>query len=257
MPSRLDKQEFYLLKSVNKAIRDYDLISDGDRIAVAVSGGKDSLTLLRLLWTRRAIVRQRYDLIAAHVAPDPEMCGESGGYAGIASYAAKLELELSVVPLEPPSGQPRRRNQSPCFHCAWRRRKALFQAAQRLGCNKVALGHHADDLAQTTLLNVFFHGRAETMEPKVSFFGGELTVIRPLAYTREKEIARFAQVADLPVDSQPCAGAERSRRALMRQIIGQVGEICPKVRINLMRAGLKPRDGAVARGGERNSTQEQ
>ena len=253
MANQQDKREYFLLKGLNKAIRDYDMVADGDRIAVAVSGGKDSFALLRLLWARRPIVYEDYELVAAHVAPDPETCGGGDASAATASYAAKLGLEHVVVPMEPPSGKPRRPNQSPCFHCAWRRRKALFQIAEQMGCNKVALGHHADDLAQTTLMNVFFQGRAETMEPKVSFFGGKLILIRPLAYTREKEIVRFAKAADFQVVSQPCANTEQSRRALMRQIIEQVDGICPKVRINLMRAGLQPRD-ADANAEERTSS---
>ena len=242
MANQRDRREYFLLKGVNKAIRDYGMVADGDRIAVALSGGKDSFALLRLLWARRFRVHEGYDLVTVHVAPDSATCGGGDASAETAAYAASLGLEHVVVPLGAPTGTPGRANQSPCFHCAWRRRKALFQIAEQMGCNKVALGHHADDLAQTTLMNVLFQGRAETMEPKVSFFEDKLILIRPLAYIREKEIVRFAKMADFQVVSQPCPNTERSRRVLMREIIDQVNGVCPKVRINLMRAGLKRAD---------------
>jgi tRNA 2-thiocytidine biosynthesis protein TtcA len=100
-----------------------------------------------------------------------------------------------------------------CFWCAWNRRKALFQTAHEMGCNKVAFGHHADDIAQTTLRNLFYQSRLRTMEPKVEFCDGVITLIRPLAYIPEKEIVRFAQAAGLPVQPPTCAHAHTTRRA--------------------------------------------
>lgn len=229
---------FYLLKGVNKAIRDYQMIADGDRIAVAVSGGKDSLTLLRVLQARQRTAQERYDLVAVHVVAEEAACGGGADRDLLEAYLAGQGVELVMVPLPIPSGQPKRVNQSPCFHCAWRRRKAIFQAAERLGCQKVAFGHHADDLAETALLNLFFHGKVETMAPRLSFFDGKLIVIRPLAYIQEKEIIRFARTADFPPPPPTCAGADRSQRALMRQIIRQVEAVNPKVRIHLFRAAV-------------------
>ena len=232
-----DKLAFYLLKKVNKAIRDHNLVADGDRIAVAVSGGKDSLSLLRLLRVRQRSARERYDIVAVHVVPATDVpCGAGGDTSALETWLQGEGFEYTLVPMEKASGQPGRESQSPCFHCAWRRRKAIFMAAECLGCNKVAFGHHADDVAQTTLLNLFYQGRLETMRPRVEFFDGKLTVIRPLAYVPEKELVRFAAASNFPSAPAPCVSTETSRRTLMAQVLRIVEETYPKVKINLWRA---------------------
>jgi tRNA 2-thiocytidine biosynthesis protein TtcA len=136
-------------------------------------------------------------------------------------------------------GRPRRPNQSPCFYCAWRRRKALFDRAQELGCNKLALAHHADDVAQTTLLNLFYQGKVTTMYPRVALFGGKLTLIRPLAYVSEQEIRRYAQVAGFPPPPPSCPTGDRSQRALMRKVLHMVEKTNPHVRAHLWRAAKR------------------
>jgi tRNA 2-thiocytidine biosynthesis protein TtcA len=232
-----EKLAYYLLKKVNKAIREHHLIADGDRLAVAVSGGKDSLSLLRLLCLRQRSARERYDAAAVHVIPAADApCGRGEDTSALEAWLQGEDVAYAFVPMEEADGQPERRGQSPCFHCAWRRRKAIFLAAERLGCNKVAFGHHADDIAQTTLLNLFYQGRLETMRPRVEFFGGKLTVIRPLAYVPEKELVRFAAACEFPPPPSPCANADASRRVLMAQILRTVEETYPKVKINLWRA---------------------
>ena len=235
--SSSDRLGYYLLKKVNKAIREHGLLDESDRVAVAVSGGKDSLSLLRLLCTRQRSARERYGVVAVHVVPATDApCGTDGDTSTLEAWFQSEAIEYAFVPMEPARGQPKRENQSPCFHCAWRRRKALFLAAERLGCNKVAFGHHADDIAQTTLLNLFYQGRLETMRPCVEFFDGQLTVIRPLAYVPEKELVRFAAACEFPPAPTPCTTAEASRRALMAQILRTVEKSYPKVKINLWRA---------------------
>jgi tRNA 2-thiocytidine biosynthesis protein TtcA len=233
----LAKKTGFLLKKVNKAIREHDLVADGDRVAVAVSGGKDSLSLLRLLRVRQRAARERYSVVAIHVIPAADApCDGGGDASALEAWFQARGVEYTLVLMEESSGQPEREGQSPCFHCAWRRRKAIFVTADRLGCNKVAFGHHADDVAQTTLLNLFYQGRVETMRPRVEFFGGRLTVIRPLVYVPEKELVRFAAACDFPPAPVPCVTAETSRRALMAQILRTVEKTYPKVKINLWRA---------------------
>ncbi|MBC7252033.1 MAG: tRNA 2-thiocytidine(32) synthetase TtcA [Anaerolineae bacterium] len=224
----------YLLKKVNKACRTYDLLADGDRIAVAVSGGKDSNTLLDLLLRRRGV--ERYRLVAVHVLTRDEACQAQVNLAELERWLGELGVDYELVPLEPATGQPRRENQSPCFHCAWRRRKALFLTAQRLGCNKLALGHNADDVAQTTLLNLVYHGRLETMAARVDFFDGAITVIRPLYLVPEKEIVRYVQTGGVPVVAGACPVAADSRRAAMGRILRLLEKENPRVKIALLRA---------------------
>jgi tRNA 2-thiocytidine biosynthesis protein TtcA len=226
---------FYLLKLLNKCHREHSLLEDGDRIALALSGGKDSCALLDALVQRRGI--ERYTIVAVHVTPASDMdCDSFADADALAAWLDRLGVEHHTVPAQEVQGQPRRPQQSPCFYCAWRRRKALFAKAQALGCNKLALAHNADDVAQTTLLNLFYQGQMTTMYPRVPLFGGKLIIIRPLAYVSESEIARYAQNAGYPPPPPPCPVGQESSRALMRQVLETVEQANPKVRLHLWRA---------------------
>lgn len=230
-----DKLAYYLLKSVNKAIRDYEMIADGDRIAVAVSGGKDSLTLLHLLRLRQQSAPEKYETVAVHIIMGQAggaSCTEADGRDALAAYwrSAGLEHAFELVEVA---------DQPDCFRCSHLRRQALFRAARRLGCNKLALGHHADDAAETTLLNLIFHGRVETLSPKRSFFGGQFTLIRPLIYVPEKRITRLAQACAFPVMAASCPNRITSRRQWAKDLIRALEREYPKVKINLFRAGLR------------------
>jgi tRNA 2-thiocytidine biosynthesis protein TtcA len=233
-----EKRAFFLLKKVNKGIRDYDLIEDGDRIAVAVSGGKDSLSLLKLLNVRRRAVRERYDLVAVH-ATSSLSCGASLARPQLEEFLREEGVEYSFEDPSLADREDKRAELADCFSCSWKRRKTLFLAAHRLGCNKLAFGHHADDVAHTTLMNLFFHGRLETMEPRVSFFGGKIIVIRPLIYVPEKELARFARTCGLPVSGAQCPMGMTSKRARMAAVLRAVERDCPQAKVNLFRAVRK------------------
>jgi tRNA 2-thiocytidine biosynthesis protein TtcA len=236
-----DKLAYYLLKSVNKAIRYYAMIADGDRIAVAVSGGKDSLALLHLLHLRQRTAAEKYELVAVHVAMDivdGASCNEADERGALVAYLRSTGLAHVVEVIEVA-------DQPDCFRCSRLRRRALFQAARRLGCNKLALGHHADDAAETTLLNLLFHGRVETLAPTRSFFSGEFMLIRPLIYVPEKRLAPFVQASALPVMTASCAQRLTSRRQYVKDLIHNLEQEYPKVRINLFRAGLRPDDAST------------
>jgi tRNA 2-thiocytidine biosynthesis protein TtcA len=231
-----DKLAYYLLKSVNKAIRDYEMIRDGDRIAVAVSGGKDSLALLHLLRLRQQSVAEKSEMVAVHIVmarAGGASCLEPDGRRPLEDYLQSTGQAHAFERVEVA-------DQPDCFRCAHLRRRALFQTARRLGCNKLALGHHADDAAETTLLNLIFHGRVETLWPKRSFFDGQFTLIRPLIYIPEKRLARLAQACGFPVIAASCPQAITSRRQRVKDLIYVLEQEYPKVRINLFRAGLPP-----------------
>lgn len=228
-----DRLAFYLLKEVTRAIGEFHLIADGDRVAVAVSGGKDSRALLDLLIRHRRKVPYRYEVVALHVVatsagfPDrrPELEPVFKGL-GVGYHFAPLELPPGEsLPLD-------------CFRCSWNRRKALFKAAVDLNCGKLALGHHADDAAATTLLNLMFNGRLETMVPSVEFFDNLLTVIRPLIYLPEKKLAYYGRAAGFP-DSPSCTCGLTSKRAKMRAILRQFGRDQKQIRANLWRAARR------------------
>jgi len=230
-----DRLAYYLLKGMNKAIREHDMIADGDRIAVAVSGGKDSLTLLHLLRLRQRSAPQKCESIAVHAMAstcDEPSCTRSGTRDALGRYFREQGQAHVFEVMDA-------RSQLDCARCAYLRRKALFAAAHRLRCCKIALGHHADDAAQTTLLNLVFHGRVETLSPKRGFFGGQFVLIRPMIYLEEKEIARFARSGAFPRLPAPCPRQATSRRTVMKNIIRSLEQEYPAVKINLLRAGLR------------------
>ena len=243
MPSAKDAKAnaerlaFFLLKAVNKAIRIYGLIEDGDRIAVAVSGGKDSRCLAYLLRRRQDFAPERYTLSAVHILPAADApCTGIACPGELRAWVHGLGIDFFEATMEPARGTPARPAQSPCFYCAWRRRKALFTKAQQLGCNKLAFGHHADDVAATTLLNLFYQGRLETMEPKVRLFQGALTLIRPLYLVPEKDITPLGRALEIPEDGHSCPVRETSKRRTMERVIRMVEKDYPKAKISLLRA---------------------
>lgn len=226
---------YTLLKMLNQCHREHGLLADGDRICLALSGGKDSCTLLDALLQRRGL--ERYTVIAVHVLPASDMaCGAQVDVAALRAWLEGLGVEYHMAQAEEPQGEPRRAQQSPCFYCAWRRRKTLFRVAQELGCNKLALAHNADDVAETTLLNLFYQAQLKGMAPRVPLFGGRLTLIRPLAYVPEAEIERYAEGAGFPPPPPPCPVGKGAKRALMRQILRMVEEEHPRAKVYLRRA---------------------
>ena len=229
---RLQRQIDFLLKKVNKAARIYRLIGDGDRIAVAVSGGKDSLTLLRLLVAQRATQRLDVDLIAAHVVIEGAT-GAAERAEALQAHCHGLGVDYVAEPLPMNEGETWPLS---CQRCAWNRRKALFTLADRLGCNKVALGHHEDDAAQTALMNLFHNGQLVGMSPTRPFFGGRFTLIRPLILTPEKEIAAFARRCGYPIGRVECPEAARSERARVADLLRQIEKQFPRVKRSLRRA---------------------
>jgi len=210
----IEKTADNLLKSVNRAVRDFDLIADGDRIAVGVSGGKDSRTLLDLL-VRGVDIPGTYDVVAIHI---------DGANVGLPHLTPMLEpwlrdlgVAYDIAPLAVPEGE---ELPMTCFRCSWNRRKALFFAAERRGCNKVAYGHHADDAAVTSLLSLLYKGQLESMAPRLSFFEGHFIVIRPLIYLAAADIARYARLRawSFPA-AQECPRTDTARRVHIERFL--------------------------------------
>ncbi|MDD5085942.1 MAG: ATP-binding protein [Candidatus Omnitrophica bacterium] len=229
--------EHSINRKIGKAIRDFNLIEDGDRILIALSGGKDSLTLLSLLAARRSFAPVKFDLHAALI--------ESDWLPFLSKPRKKIEKLLKILGIpytfeEISLGNRKEtKNDKNCFWCSWSRRKALFELAGRLGFNKIALGHTKDDAIETTLLNLFFQGTVGTMLPNQEFFKGKLRIIRPLVYVEEKETARYAKEAGLQSPTRPCPIAKKSNRPLMKLIIKQAGRVSPHVKDNILQALLK------------------
>lgn len=222
----------FLLRSVNRAVREFDLIADGDRIAVGVSGGKDSRTLLDLLW-RGVDIPGTYEVVAIHV--DAANAGLPDLKPLLEPWFQELRLEYLITPLDIPEGEDLPMD---CFRCAWNRRKTLFTAADALGCNKVGLGHHADDAAVTTLMSLMYKGQLETMAPRLSFFGGRLTVIRPLILLGKRGIERYVRACAWPLPPEPtCPQGESTRRNKIEAFLATFPRRERKqIRTNLWRA---------------------
>jgi tRNA(Ile)-lysidine synthase TilS/MesJ len=232
--SASEKLTFYLLKNVNKAIREFNMIADGDRVAVAVSGGKDSRSLLHLLHARQRAVAEKYHLTALHV--EAEVAGYPRFHPMLEPWFREMGVDYAFVPLELPPDEPLPLD---CFRCSWNRRKALFLKAHELGCNKLAFGHHADDALQTTLLNLFYSGRLETMAPSVDFFDAQIIVIRPLIYTEERRLDQLARTLAFPRDEVTCPHNDTSKRAWIKEWLRHAGPDYRQIRANLWRAARR------------------
>ncbi|GAB6909616.1 tRNA 2-thiocytidine biosynthesis protein TtcA [Desulfosarcina cetonica] len=227
----------YTYKAINglvgKAIHRYDMIADGDRITVGLSGGKDSLSLLWTLAERRKRVRVRYELLPVYIDP-----GFAGGFgAELADTCRQMGFSLTIEKTDHGlvAHSPVNR-ENPCFLCARLRRKRLFEIADQLGSNKLALGHNKDDIIETFFLNVCYAGEISTMVPRQDFFGGRFSVIRPLAMVEEKNIRRFAADQQIPTFTNPCPSAGVTKRSEIKTMLDGLYRTNRKIKGNIYRA---------------------
>lgn len=226
----LEGVEFSISKRVGRAMTDYSMLSYGDKILVAVSGGKDSLTLLRVLSDRMKFVPIKYELLAVHI----DMGYPCQHPKILAEYFKKIGINYHIEKIDILRGKTRK--DISCFWCSWNRRKALFETANRFGCSKVALGHHKDDVIETILLNLFFHGEISAMSPRQELFDGKIVIIRPLVYVDEDMIVRFAKTAGFPHHKCACPNSLTSNRTKMTEIIKELKKLCPDVKTNIFRS---------------------
>ncbi|RKY85941.1 hypothetical protein DRQ09_06665 [candidate division KSB1 bacterium] len=234
----LKKKTYYLLKRVNKAISEFNLIEDGDRIAVAVSGGKDSLTLLRLLIQRQSYSKEKYKVGAVHIISDFK-CKGCVHRITLENIFKSYNIDYGFEHINVLNDGKGNRIPPSCFWCSWNRRKAIFLWASKNNYNKVAFGHHQDDLLETVFLNLFFHSNLETMEPRVSFFNGEITVIRPLIYLKEKDIISFVKLTNFPSQLCSCPNASNSKRTFVKDFIKKIEPEIKHFRNNVWKASRK------------------
>jgi tRNA 2-thiocytidine biosynthesis protein TtcA len=217
----LGKYGRFLLKKINRVFTEYPMIRGGDRVCVAVSGGKDSLSLLWLLHEHRRMYNEKYEIAAAHVVSDL-----SPGEAETHLYLEKLFSETGIpcefIPVSITLSKEGNPNSPSCFWCAWNRRRALFKHCDRHGFNKLAFGHHADDVAETTLLNLIYHGNLETMLPAREFFDGRFSVIRPMFHVYEKELLRYSGMAGFKTSSCVCPNSDTSKRKMAKNLVAEL-----------------------------------
>jgi len=228
----LSSGDQFLRRPLGKAIRQYQMIQNGDRIAVGVSGGKDSLTLLHLLYTRKRRVPIEYGLVAIHIDLGFDGTGETLGpyfrQQGIRYHIEKTRIG--------PIAHSKINRENPCFLCARLRRKRLFELANAMGCAKIALAHHRDDIIETLLINMFYSGEIGTMVPHQRLFNGKLSIIRPLALTDEDAIRRYARARGFPVIESGCPTGKESERNRIKAILVELGRKNRRIRGNIFRS---------------------
>ncbi len=218
---------------MGKAIHQRAMIRDGDHVLVAVSGGKDSMVLHRLLTERLERVPINYRITAVHV--DPGFGAESARL--MKDYFEENGFEHRTVESDIGLRAHGEENtENPCFLCSRLRRKIIFELADELGCTKIAMGHHKDDLIETFFINVFFGASLSTMVPVQRFFDGRIEVIRPLYMVDENLILRFAALAGLPGIDVGCPTAGSSKRSEIREMLSSFYRTNRKIKGNIFHA---------------------
>ena len=212
-----------------KGVVEYGLISDGDKILVGLSGGKDSLALLELLATRSRIYKPRFSVVAVHVEMSNIDYKSDNTY--LKEYAESLGVEYHTYTTSfDPTTDTRK---SPCFLCSWNRRKALFTVAKELGCNKIALGHHMDDILETLLMNMTFQGAVSTMPPKLVMRKFDMTIIRPMCLVHESDLIEMASIRGYQKQIKNCPYEKDSHRSDIKQVLKKLEELNPEARYSL------------------------
>ncbi len=203
----------------------------GARIGVAASGGADSFTLLQGLLLRKRVVPFPFEVMALHVNPG----FEADNHRPLSSWCADngVALHVEMMGIGPKAHSEENRKNSPCFYCAWFRRKKLFELCSHYGLTHLALGHTADDLVSTFFLNMTQTGKVEGLTAKADYFGGELTLVRPLLLLEKKRVERAARAWNLPVFANPCPSAGQTKRTEMEEMMrdGFLGDPVRKKRI--------------------------
>ncbi len=216
-----------LYSRVRRALDDYNMIEDGDKIAIGISGGKDSLTLLYALAGLRKFYPKKYDLVAISV----DLGIAEINMSDVQKLCEKLEVPLTLISTQiGPIIFEERKESSPCSLCAKMRKGALNEAALDLGCNKVAYAHHMDDIIETMFLSMIYEGKFYTFPPVTKLDKTNLTVIRPLIYVLEADVIGFKNKYELPVVKNPCPADGYTRREYTKQLIRQINQENPGVK---------------------------
>ncbi|MBN2799232.1 MAG: tRNA 2-thiocytidine(32) synthetase TtcA [Deltaproteobacteria bacterium] len=230
--SRLEKR---LLRQVGRAVKEFDLLERGDRIMVALSGGKDSFALMVLL--QHMVRRAPFPIELIGVNLDQGFTRET--QEGIAAWCAARGIAHHMVQANHTRilAEKLRPGATPCPLCARLRRGALYDIATELGANKLALGHHRDDMAETLLLNLFYSGQLKAMAVRLPSDQGNGTVIRPMLYCHEADLAAYAEEQGFPQLPGPtCGYGDHRYRARIKALLRDLNEDNPKVTSNIMAA---------------------
>ncbi|MEG0812686.1 MAG: ATP-binding protein [Clostridium sp.] len=216
-----------LLSLTRQAIDDYQMIESGDKIAIGISGGKDSLALLYALHGLQRFYPKEFELVAITV----DLGFGNFDLESIKSLCSDLSIEYTIIPTEIGKILFETRNESnPCALCAKMRKGAFNQAAKSMGCNKIAYAHHRDDLIETMLLSLIYEGRFYAFSPKTYLDRMDLTVIRPLMYAQESDIIGFKNRYKLPVCKNPCPVDGKTKREYVKNLTRKINLDAPGVK---------------------------
>jgi tRNA 2-thiocytidine biosynthesis protein TtcA len=222
----LTRIESKINSKIGKAIHDFDMIKPGDRILVAVSGGKDSLTLLSFLKKIQKWAPVKFDIFAAHITTDFH-CSSCVHEKYLIDVFSKTGVEYVFGHTDVLD----EKGHTTCFWCSWNKRKELFRIAEEKFCNKIALGHHKDDIVETVLLNLLFKGEISAMNPRQELFSGKLALIRPLCYIDEKLIKIYAKEREFASTVCKCPFGNKSKRKVVKDLIEEMEKKSPGVGI--------------------------
>ncbi|MBL7072591.1 MAG: tRNA lysidine(34) synthetase TilS [Candidatus Omnitrophica bacterium] len=231
--AKKNKIEHFVTKRLGLAVNRYGMISAGDKVLVAVSGGKDSLALLHLLERRKRALPIDYTVMAVHITTDydsrPKIKKKE-----LTKYFNSLGCEYVFKEIK--IAKKNKQKEQNCFWCSWNRRKVLFETAEEAGFSKIAFGHHKDDAVETFLMNMFWKAELSGMNPVQSLFEGKIAIIRPLILLEEKDVASYARFAELPELKSDCPRNSDSKRAFIRRMIKQLEKENPGVKNNICKA---------------------
>lgn len=205
-----------ILGYMRKAVQQYGLIDDGDHICVGVSGGKDSLVMLEGLVLLKRFIGIDYKITALTI--DPQFSGTEGNYSAVAEFCGKLGVDYHIVRTQ--IGEivfDVRKEDNPCSLCARMRRGALYNSAEELGCNKIALGHNYDDVVETFIMNLFTEGRIGCFSPATYLENREIHIIRPLVLAPERAVKKASR--NLPVVKSQCPADGHTNRQKTKEFI--------------------------------------
>lgn len=220
---------------MRSACQQYEMIKDGDRIAVGVSGGKDSMALLAAMANLRKFYPEKFELVA--ITLDPRFGGEDGDYSEIEKLCETLEVEYIVKRTQLAEVIfDIRKESNPCSLCARMRRGALHDAAIAAGCNKIALGHHLDDVAETFIMNLFNGGTLDCFMPVTYLSRKDLYMIRPMIFARESDCARVARKENLPVVKSRCPADGTTERQDVKEFLNSLEKKYGSVRHKILGA---------------------
>lgn len=229
MKTKAESIETKITKLFNKGCVEYGLLDEGDRILLALSGGKDSLELVRLMSARAKIWKPRIEVEAVHVVMDNIPYETDRTY--IKNFCAELGVKLNILHAKfDESTDPRK---TKCFLCAWNRRKAMFEFAAEHGFNKIALGHHNDDILTTLLMNMTMEGAFSTMTPRLELEHYPVTIIRPMCLVHEVMVKELAEELGFEKQKTLCPYEETTERTRIANIFHQLESINPETRYNM------------------------